>query len=423
MKRGIFSFAVDILTSLVRVGKTGGYIEYLSDVFTFRKTDNTTLAQLKIAEGVDPEHAVAVSQIAALTPTVEDRFAYDATVGTGGDYATHKLAYAAGARRVAQISDVTETADSNVSGSYLIEGNGYTLNSNFNFHDRGNPSKYFVARNLTIKVTTYVNSFFYTYNRLELDNCILDHSLVTGVSAWNNGGLYPTVRLNLVTFKPSAGGSVFNYSGGSIKNCTIVGIATGTDYILFKGDTFTNAYCVIDNMILYGAFKSALTGTEVFEDAGKTSFSNCRHLGTGIVSIDSPISAVLCDSITVVNSYGNVLMPAKSSILPALTTFKQEFTPTGTTQTISLGAGGFIKLNLGSATGDVTLTLNNPIEGATYAFRIVQGVTSRDIIFPAGTTTLDGGGDTVLGITSAVQLVVVFYDGSNFIITKGQEAI
>lgn len=95
----------------------------------------------------------------------------------------------------------------------------------------------------------------------------------------------------------------------------------------------------------------------------------------------------------------------------------QSFTPTGATQTIDWNSGAYSIVTTTSATGNITLTLNNPVAGGSYAIELVQGATPRNIIFPAGTIQAGGGDVTVIGEASANQLITMVYNGSNYIIS------
>jgi hypothetical protein len=65
-------------------------------------------------------------------------------------------------------------------------------------------------------------------------------------------------------------------------------------------------------------------------------------------------------------------------------------TPT-TAQTIDWDDGNVAIIDLGSATGNVTLTLSNPKAGASYFIKIVQGASLVDVIFP---TSVKFAGET-----------------------------
>ena len=99
-----------------------------------------------------------------------------------------------------------------------------------------------------------------------------------------------------------------------------------------------------------------------------------------------------------------------------LITDKQSFSPVINTQIIDLLLGPVILLDVTGVTGDLTLTLNNPTDTGAWEIILTEPLTTVDIIFPAGTKTLNGSGDTVLGIASATQRIIFDYNGTNFTI-------
>jgi hypothetical protein len=90
-------------------------------------------------------------------------------------------------------------------------------------------------------------------------------------------------------------------------------------------------------------------------------------------------------------------------------------TPAGTTQTLDLNLGNVQKVDLTSATGDVTLTLSNPAQGHTYRVLSVQAATPRDLIWPAN-VKWPGGQKPLLSQTAGqVDKIELYYDGTNFL--------
>jgi hypothetical protein len=101
------------------------------------------------------------------------------------------------------------------------------------------------------------------------------------------------------------------------------------------------------------------------------------------------------------------------------TTLPSPMLPTGTTQSVDLNLGNGQVLDLGSATGDVTLSLSNPVAGGSYTIKIIQSATSRTIIWP-GTVKWPGGVPITLSkVDDAIDLVTFFYDGTNFLAAGG----
>jgi hypothetical protein len=87
--------------------------------------------------------------------------------------------------------------------------------------------------------------------------------------------------------------------------------------------------------------------------------------------------------------------------------------PAGTTQTIDWNNGVIQKLDLGAASGDVTLTLSNPSQGARYRVFITQGATPRAITWPAAVKWPQGQAIILSEAEDAVDMVELYYYGSN----------
>jgi hypothetical protein len=96
-------------------------------------------------------------------------------------------------------------------------------------------------------------------------------------------------------------------------------------------------------------------------------------------------------------------------------------TPTGTTETIDWNNGNSQVLDLGSATGDVTLTLSNGQAGASYVIKVVQDATTpRDIVWPGSVLWPDGTTPVISTGASAVDIVSLFFDGTSYYANIGQ---
>ena len=95
----------------------------------------------------------------------------------------------------------------------------------------------------------------------------------------------------------------------------------------------------------------------------------------------------------------------------------QTLTPTGTTQSINWATGGYVNLNLASATGNVTLTLNNAPSGTAtvYTIEVIQGATPRNLVFPAGTVQVGGGGVNYTNSgANTIDSIELKWNGSNY---------
>jgi len=95
-------------------------------------------------------------------------------------------------------------------------------------------------------------------------------------------------------------------------------------------------------------------------------------------------------------------------------------TPTGTTHTVDFDDGNVHTIDLGSATGDVTLTLNSGVGGRSYVIKVIQGATARNLIWPAS-VKWSGGVAPAISVTSgAVDVVKLIFDGANYYATVVQ---
>lgn len=89
-------------------------------------------------------------------------------------------------------------------------------------------------------------------------------------------------------------------------------------------------------------------------------------------------------------------------------------TPVGTAQTINWNDGMHQYLDLGSASGDVTLTLSNPIAGARYIIWVTQSATPRDIIWPVSVKWPQAQKPILSQANDAVDFIELIYTGSEY---------
>jgi hypothetical protein len=145
---------------------------------------------------------------------------------------------------------------------------------------------------------------------------------------------------------------------------------------------------------------------------------------TGLGTVASPLSTVAFGNNNEIqfNSNGdfssssNLTFSGSTLNTKQIKTTKQVFSPTGTTQTIDWNDGSIVTLNLASATGTVILTLNNPQTASTYLIKVIQGETPRNITFPSGTLQSGGGGVTYAGIADNIDIIALYWDGTNYFI-------
>jgi hypothetical protein len=99
-------------------------------------------------------------------------------------------------------------------------------------------------------------------------------------------------------------------------------------------------------------------------------------------------------------------------------------TPTGTTETIDWNNGNYQILDLESASGNVTLTLSNPIVGFAYFIEIRQdSTTPLDVIFPSSVKFAGETAPYTLNVSTganAVDAVSLAWNGSEYIASFSQ---
>jgi len=134
-----------------------------------------------------------------------------------------------------------------------------------------------------------------------------------------------------------------------------------------------------------------------------TKISQHRHTGSGD---GNPM---------VTASYSNLsVTSAKLAKNIALGQASSALVPAGTTQTVDCDNGVTQKINLGSATGNVTLTISNAQAGGLYRLFLIQGATARDIIWPASVKWPQGQAPILSVNSGDIDIVELYFDGSNY---------
>jgi len=120
------------------------------------------------------------------------------------------------------------------------------------------------------------------------------------------------------------------------------------------------------------------------------------------------------DQVNLTNGVTGVLPPANGGTGFGV---QSPTDPAGTTLTIDFALGNIAKVNLASASGNITLTLNNPLVGQLCMLEVTQGVTARTIIFPSGTkqALIVGNTWTSTG-ASKTDVINLYYNGTNYVI-------
>ena len=88
--------------------------------------------------------------------------------------------------------------------------------------------------------------------------------------------------------------------------------------------------------------------------------------------------------------------------------------PGGTTATLDFAVERKKVLDLGSASGDVTLTLTNPSNGGIYIIDVIQGAVTRDVIWPGSILWVGGTPPVISTSEDDLDMIQLFYDGANY---------
>lgn len=134
-----------------------------------------------------------------------------------------------------------------------------------------------------------------------------------------------------------------------------------------------------------------------------TKISNHGHTGSGDGNTIST-SGLAANSVTKAKLAKNIGFEQFATLLA----------PSGTTQTVNWDNGVIQKLSLGSASGNVTLTLSNPIEGATYRLFVTQGATARTLTWPASVKWINGQAPILSTTNGDIDIVDLYWDGTNY---------
>lgn len=171
----------------------------------------------------------------------------------------------------------------------------------------------------------------------------------------------------------------------------------------------------------YGAGSTGTTGLAPGVDGGYVQRSGSTpltgHWAVGGYSISGMATATTNHIATAtLASTGNASIGGQL-YCPVPTTM----VPTGTTQTVDWNAANGQTLDLGSASGSVTLAFSNGQAGGSYVLAIIQSATARTLIWP-GTVLWQGGTAVVLTTTNdAVDLVVCYFTGAAYYCNFGND--
>ena len=235
--------------------------------------------------------------------------------------------------------------------------------------------------------------------------------------------VYDTTNTQLSIYDGVTWASVGGGGGGSFNVIEPAhGRAIGKSYIpiYLNAGVWTDAQAdvsdtiathVISNVIDGNTFTVAQTGKYTYTAHGLalghwfTSETVAGTLTQAEPTISNPIIFVEdANTYHVLNFRASVSTGAISDSHPT-------YTPIGTTQTIDFNLGRSATVDLGSATGNVAVTLSNPKVGDKQWLKFIQGATTRQISWPSNVLWPGGAMPANTPTNDAIDLVSLAYDG------------
>lgn len=92
--------------------------------------------------------------------------------------------------------------------------------------------------------------------------------------------------------------------------------------------------------------------------------------------------------------------------------FATPLVPAGASQAVDFENGSIQLLDLGSASGDVTVSLANPQAGAVYRLFVKQALVPLDVVWPPAVKWPQGQKLILTQTDDAVDMVTLYYDGT-----------
>jgi len=228
---------------------------------------------------------------------------------------------------------------------------------------------------------------------------------------------YATVAIGMNANAQSANGVAIGNGAYSSGN----GVGIGTSAL-----SGANSLCIGPNSTANESYITAV-GPSAYSDARYTVALGYSTTVQGVGSIaigsgantDGYLSALAIGygATAIANNEGEIGCSAHpislklySQIIPGADAY---YSPAGTAQTVDCNSGNFQVLNLGAASGNVTVTFSNMVKGASYALKIIQASgTARNIVWSAVKWS-NGNIPTISTGPGAVDIVSLLYDGTN----------
>lgn len=292
----------------------------------------------------------------------------------------------------------------------------------------GSKNQVALGKNFDVSHTYYSNGFYVDFGSAIGNRPTFALTKATGLAA--NAPLNMALGSDqggrndgLGAGSTNAGSGVFWHFARSVTEPT----ANLTDgvalYVKDRSGTTNRAGYMIkaeDGTQHYFSDFSAIGGDETVANANKT--LTIAGTGTG-----SGTSSLLCEDSGGTSTFevlDNGTAKSTGQIGSSAGATPNTETPTGTTETIDWNNGNYQILDLETATGDVTLTLSNPVVGFGYFIEIRQdSTTPLDVIFPSSVKFAGETAPYTLDVSTganAVDAVSLAWNGSEYIASFSQ---
>ncbi len=132
---------------------------------------------------------------------------------------------------------------------------------------------------------------------------------------------------------------------------------------------------------------------------------------TGAVAITGAVGVTgLLTARAGITDTGNVSITGQAySVQPST------LTTSGTTQTVDWNNGNGQVFDAQGSSGNVTFTFSNPVSGASYVLKLIQGSSARTYTWPGNTKWPGAVAPTVTTTDNAEDLITCYYDGTNYL--------
>ena len=259
-------------------------------------------------------------------------------------------------------------------------------------------------------------------NTLTTDAIIIGNNNTMGARQNDNSvicGFNATVGTTITSGNSFVGGGLTSTIQGSY--CGIIAgstlTVTGANWSVAMGGS-SNTVTASRSAVIAGQNITANEAKAVF-------MPQIRGIGTGTGSGTSVMK--LYDSTASTVNFevkDNGTAKSKGQIGSSAGATPNTETPTGTTETIDWNNGNYQILDLESASGNVTLTLSNPVVGFAYFLEIRQdSTTPLDVIFPSSVKFAGETAPYTLDVSTganAVDAVSLAWNGSEYIASFSQ---